>query len=140
MEQFNGEVNVYLHEAAVDLWENGGSAREFGFEFDPGPLPNRILAGGETLQIGNADFKVLHTPGHTPGHITFYSQKISSAFCGDLIFFHGVGRTDLAISNAQHLMRSIKEEIFTLPDDTILYPGHGKSTTVREEKLNNPFI
>ena len=92
------------------------------------------------LSIGNITFTVLHTPGHTPGDVTYYCESERAAFCGDLIFFHGVGRTDLAGSNERDLIASIENKIFTLPEDTILYPGHGRATTVAEEKQNNPFI
>ena len=83
---------------------------------------------------------VFHTPGHTPGHVTFYAEEIQAAFCGDLIFYHGVGRTDLNGSDFYKLKNSIIEKIYTLPPDTILYNGHGQPTTVIEEINNNPFI
>ena len=96
--------------------------------------------GGDSIKIGETAIQVLHTPGHSRGHVTYYCVDESIAFCGDLIFYHGVGRTDLSVSNESDLFASIQHKIFTLPDDTRLFPGHGKSTTVVEEKLNNPFI
>lgn len=141
LEQYAGrDIQSAIHKNAANLWEKGGSAREFGFDFDPGPLPNKILSDNEILKIGTTEFTVLHTPGHTPGHVTFYDAQDNIAFCGDLIFYHGIGRTDMAISSTPILMKSISQKIFTLPDETRLYPGHGQFTTVREEKNNNPFL
>ncbi|MCD6356217.1 MAG: MBL fold metallo-hydrolase [Anaerolineaceae bacterium] len=140
VDQFNGEVEVAIHHDALALWKTGGGARDFGFDFDPGQTPGKIITNNEIVKLGKNNFTVFHTPGHTPGHVTFYSSKNMVAFCGDLIFYHGIGRTDLPISNTDQLLESIYQKIFTLPDQTILYPGHGPSTTVCEEKLNNPFI
>lgn len=139
-EQFQHEIRVFIHPQALPLWEKGGGAKDFGFDFEPGSAPQNLMEDGDTLSCGAYHFTVLHTPGHTPGHVTFYCGAERVAFCGDLIFYHGVGRTDLAGSDEAALIRSITEKIFTLPEDTILYPGHGNSTTVKEEKLNNPFI
>ncbi len=141
LEQYAGsDIQAAIHKNAVNLWKIGGSARDFGFDFDPGPLPKKILSGNDILKIGTTEFTVLHTPGHTPGHITFYDAQDNIAFCGDLIFYHGIGRTDLTISSTPSLMKSISQKILTLPDETRLYPGHGQFTTVGEEKNNNPFL
>ena len=138
--QFGGEPQIYLHPADLQLWLTGGGALDFGFEFDAGDQPDILFENEQTLKLGNIMIKVLHTPGHTPGHVTFHLPNSNAAFCGDLIFYHGVGRTDLAYSNQDDLFLSVKEKIFTLPDNTLLYPGHGPSTSVGEEKENNPFI
>jgi len=140
IQQTGEKIDVYLHKDAVELWENSGSARDFGFDFDSGPVPNKILEGKEILNFSGTVIHVLHTPGHTPGHVTFYIPALGSAFCGDLIFHRGVGRTDLPNGSAEQLLGSIQDKIFTLPDNTILYPGHGPSTTVIDEKNNNPYI
>jgi len=134
------DIQAAIHKNAVNLWKIGGSARDFGFEFDPGPLPKIILSDNDILKIGTTEFTVLHTPGHTPGHVTFYDSQDNVAFCGDLIFYHGIGRTDLSISNTHSLMKSISQKILPLPEETRLYPGHGQFTTVGEEKNNNPFL
>jgi hydroxyacylglutathione hydrolase len=133
-------VKVAIHKDAIELWNNGGSAREFGFEFDPGPIPQIILKENDILSVGKYQFKVLHTPGHTPGHVIFYCSEENIAFCGDVIFYHSIGRTDLAISNTNDLIENISKKILTLPTNTHLYPGHGQSTNVGEEKINNPYI
>jgi len=132
--------SVMIHPLALPLWNNAGGSKDFGFDFDPGKAPDHLVHDGDTLAIGDLSFIVLHTPGHTPGHVTFYCAQEKVAFCGDLIFFHGVGRTDLKGSEPQALIKNITDKIFSLPDDTILYPGHGQPTTVKEEKLHNPFI
>jgi glyoxylase-like metal-dependent hydrolase (beta-lactamase superfamily II) len=138
--ELDSAVPVKIHPDAVPLWNSGGGAADFGFEFDPGPAPHDTITEGEMLSVGSITFTVLHTPGHTPGDVTYYCESERAAFCGDLIFYHGVGRTDLAGSNESDLIASITSKIFNLPDATILYPGHGRSTTVAEEKQNNPFI
>jgi hydroxyacylglutathione hydrolase len=140
LDQYKNRVKAIIHKEEIDLWKNGGSARDFGFNFDPGPLPEIVISDNTILTIGKYKFAVLHTPGHTPGHVTFYCSEESIAFCGDLIFYHGVGRTDLAISSTSDLMDSISNKILSLPDTTRLYPGHGQFTTVGEEKRNNPYI
>ena len=138
--QFGGEPQIHLHLADLQLWQAGGGARDFGFDFDAGDQPDVLFKDEQTFKLGNSVIKALFTPGHTPGHVTFYFPNSNAAFCGDLIFFHGIGRTDLASSNQDDLFNSIKNKIFTLPDSTLLYPGHGPSTSVGEEKENNPFI
>ncbi len=140
LDQYKGEIQAAMHKDAVNLWKMGGSARAFGFDFDPGPPPTKLLSDNDILKIGTTEFTVLHTPGHTPGHVTFYDAQDNIAFCGDLIFYHGIGRTDLAISSTADLMKSISQKILTLPDETQLYPGHGQFSTVGEEKKNNPFL
>ncbi len=138
--QFGNNLIVGLHSADLDLWREGGSSKEFGFDFSVGSEPNLILEDKQILQMGKIPIEVLHTPGHTPGHVTFSIKGALAAFCGDLIFYHGVGRTDLKISNEAHLLQSIKEKILTLDPETTLYPGHGPVTTVQEEIENNPFL
>lgn len=138
--QFNGEPKIALHQADLSLWLEGGGARDFGFDFDAGDQPDMILEEEQEFELGNSKVNVLFTPGHSSGHVTYHFPESEMAFCGDLIFYHGVGRTDLKYSDQDSLVMSIKQKIFTLPDQTILYPGHGPSTTVGEEKLNNPFL
>jgi glyoxylase-like metal-dependent hydrolase (beta-lactamase superfamily II) len=138
--QLNDEPRVYLHHSDLQLWLDGGGARDFGLNFDSGRNPDVILGDDEQLKIGGLKCDMLRTPGHTPGHVTFYFPHSAAAFCGDLIFFHSVGRTDLSYSSQDYLIRSITGKIFTLPEETVLYPGHGPTTTVGEEKANNPFL
>ena len=133
-------VPVAMHTLDMGLWKGGGGSKDFGFEFDPGLAPDLIVTVGQVLPLGETTITVLHTPGHSFGHVTYLDLKDKAAFCGDLIFYHGVGRTDLDVCNEDDLFASIRSKILTLPDDTVLYPGHGSKTTVAEEKENNPFL
>jgi hydroxyacylglutathione hydrolase len=140
VEQSQSPLPVFIHPAALPLWQDTGGARDFGFDFDPGAAPQDLVRDGDTLFIGASSFTVLHTPGHTPGHVTYHCAAEGAAFCGDLIFHHGVGRTDLPGGDESILIKNITEKIFTLPEQTRLFPGHGSATTVKEEKSNNPFL
>ncbi|MBW1888042.1 MAG: MBL fold metallo-hydrolase [Deltaproteobacteria bacterium] len=140
LEQCAPQAQAVMHQEAIPLWKTGGGAEDFGFEFDPGNVPEKIITENDVLNIGSSNFTVLHTPGHTPGHVTFYSPQDAIAFCGDLIFYHSVGRTDLGNSDSSKLLKTIREKNITLPEHTVLYPGHGPFTTVGEEKANNPFL
>lgn len=137
---------VALHPADHGLWRAEGGAPLFGFKIDPGPEPTIDLFDGQVLQLGGARIEVRFTPGHTLGHCIFYvppgppATAAGLCFCGDLIFQNSVGRTDLPGSDPDALVRSIKTQIYTLPDNTRLLPGHGAETTVGYEKKNNPFV
>lgn len=102
------------------------------------PPPDRLLKDGDIITIDSLSFCVVHTPGHTPGHISLVSNEY--AFVGDVIFQGSIGRTDFPKASSQQLIESIRNKIYQLPDNTILYPGHGPNTSVGEEKRNNPFI
>jgi len=84
--------------------------------------------------------RVLATPGHSPGSLSFYFAELGAVFVGDLLFYRSVGRTDFPGSSERELMRSVRTKIFTLPENTLVYPGHGPETTVGQERLNNPFF
>ncbi|HEY59419.1 MAG TPA: MBL fold metallo-hydrolase [Anaerolineae bacterium] len=137
---FNPKIPIALHPKDFNLWAEGGGAKEFGFDFSPGLLPEIKLSHKQILSLGDSELEVRHTPGHTQGHVVFYYKYDNVLFCGDLIFFHSIGRTDLPTSNPDDLFKSIYEEIFTFPDETRLLSGHGPPTTVIEEKTNNPFL
>ncbi|MDO8662039.1 MAG: MBL fold metallo-hydrolase [Candidatus Omnitrophota bacterium] len=102
----------------------------------------KLLEDNQLIELDGVELKVLHTPGHTAGGIALVMQKPEKgiAFTGDTLFCHGIGRSDLASGNQALLIKSIKERLFTLPDDTKIYPGHGKSSSIGEEKKNNPFL
>jgi len=102
------------------------------------PPADRLLEEGDIIEVEDIRLKVLHTPGHTPGHITLVAGE--AAFVGDVIFRDSIGRTDFPHSNFADLERSIREKIYALPDETILYNGHGPETTVGYEKIHNPFV
>ena len=131
---------VALHPADHVLWRAEGGAPFFGYKIDPGPEPTIDLQHGQILKLGSIEFEVRHTPGHTPGMCILYVASEGVCFCGDLIFRDSVGRTDLPGGDWETLLKSIHEQVFTLPDETRLLSGHGPETTVGEEKQANPYL
>ncbi len=103
-----------------------------------GVPPARLLKNGDRLEFSDISLTVIATPGHTPGSSCFYAPGV--LFSGDTLFAEGVGRTDLPGGSAEALFNSIRERIFSLAGDTIIYPGHGERTTVAREKSSNPFF
>lgn len=118
----------------TELGQGGvyGFPRVEAFQNAPTPLGEASFIGLKCL--------CLATPGHTPGSVTFYFPEAGAAFVGDLIFYRSVGRTDFPGGNHEDLERSVRENIFTLPDDTVLYSGHGIDTTVHSERTHNPYF
>ena len=131
---------VALHPNDHVLWRAGGGGALFGFKIDPGPEPTIDFTHGQILKLGSAQLEVRFTPGHTTGHCVLYCAEAKVCFCGDLIFAGSVGRTDLPGGDWDTLEQSIREQIYTLPDDTRLLSGHGPETTVGNEKKFNPFV
>lgn len=131
---------VALHPDDHVLWRAGGGGAAFGFDIDPGPEPTIDFQQGMKLQLGSNELEVRHTPGHTKGLCVLYVASANVCFCGDLIFNGSVGRTDLPGGDWDTLVKSIRTQIFTLPDETRLLSGHGEETTVGEEKQHNPFV
>lgn len=99
-----------------------------------------FLKEGDTLTIGTDELLVIEAPGHSPGHICFYCAAQGFLIGGDVLFQGSIGRTDLPGGNHAQLIKSIKEKLFVLPDETIVYSGHGSPTTIGEEKLHNPYL
>jgi glyoxylase-like metal-dependent hydrolase (beta-lactamase superfamily II) len=132
-------VPVYLHPAEEELWHKGGGGALFGFyirtDAETTPLRAELK-----LNVGSYDFQVRHTPGHRPGHCVFYCAAERLLFSGDLIFRRSVGRTDLPGGNWQDLEKSIREQIYTLPAETRILPGHGAATSVGAERAGNEFV
>jgi hydroxyacylglutathione hydrolase len=133
-------VPVGLHPADLDLYQQGGGGKKFGFPSNPGPMPEITLAHQQEIRVGSFTLSVLYSPGHTPGHVVFYCKEASDAFCGDLIFAGSVGRTDLPGGSHARLIQSIRTQILPLPGETRLLTGHGAETTVADESLSNPFL
>lgn len=106
------------------------------------PPADRVVKEGDRVEVGAAAFGVIHLPGHTPGGMGLVSQNESPTvcFCGDTLFAGGMGRTDFPGGDYEALLESIREKLLTLPDDAVLYPGHGPETTVRRERESNPFL
>ncbi len=112
----------------------------YGLNYDPSPLPEKFIDEGDVISFGNTKLKVLFTPGHAPGHVVFYNAENNFVINGDVLFNGSIGRTDLPFSNFGTLENSIKTKLYTLPDKTIVYCGHGPATTIGYEKKNNPFV
>jgi hydroxyacylglutathione hydrolase len=129
-----------LHPAELPILRARGGASWFGVFVKESPLPDVELADGQVLEVGTLRFRVLYTPGHSPGGVTFYLEEEGVAFGGDVLFASGVGRTDLHGGDWDTMMRSIREVLFALPDETVLYPGHGPQTTIGREKAHNPWV
>jgi hydroxyacylglutathione hydrolase len=129
------------HEASVPFFftakEIGSS---FGYTINSIPDPRKFLEEGELVTFGNATLKTLYTPGHADGSVCFYCEKDQFVITGDVLFKDTIGRTDLPSGDFDLLMKSIHDKLFALPEDTVVYPGHGPETTIGYEMMNNPFI
>lgn len=104
------------------------------------PAASEALDEGMELKLGETMWRVMHTPGHSPGGVVLYNEAGGVALVGDTLFAGSIGRSDFPTSDQDALFASIKEKILTLPDETVVYPGHGESTTVGEERVSNPFV
>jgi glyoxylase-like metal-dependent hydrolase (beta-lactamase superfamily II) len=136
------DVEVFLHSEDYFLYKTAVEhATLFGFDIEP-PTSNPSFFNMNigTKKIGSFAIDVIHTPGHSPGSVSFYSKENNAVFVGDLIFDHSVGRTDVPGGSFEELEESIQKEIYTLGDDCVIYSGHGPKTTVGREKTQNPFV
>lgn len=104
------------------------------------PPCDRVLRDGDELELPGGPWKVLHTPGHSPGSVTLWSPRQSVAFVGDALFAGSIGRTDFPGCSFEELQRSIRQRLYTLPPETRCYPGHGPETTIGREMQSNPFV
>ena len=132
---------IYIHQDAVEMLEDAPrSASRWGLNIPPMPAPDELLEKGQTISLGNLTVHVLFTPGHAPGHVSFHIPEYETLFDGDVLFQQGIGRTDFPESDHASLIRSIREELLTLPDETRIFPGHGNPTTIGAERRRNPFL
>ena len=130
---------LLMHRADLDLVKRlEEQSLYFGFRATPSPAPDRFLEEGDEIRVGGTRLTVLHTPGHSPGGICLVTD--GTAFVGDTLFAGSIGRTDLPGGSAETLLTSIREKLLTLPDDTVIYPGHGPATTIGHERRHNPFL
>lgn len=135
-------IPVYAHAEAVEVIEHPelqASMAIPGMEF-VGAKVDHILKHDEHFELGGMRFEVREAPGHAPGSLLFYLPDGGCCFSGDVIFDSSVGRTDLPGGDMSQLQSSIRNQVYTLPDETVLYPGHGSSTLVGKEKISNPFV
>ena len=132
-------IPLYAGEADVPLLESlNEQAALFGMDRTELPEINGFLDDGEHFSTAGFEYTVFHTPGHSPGSFCVHIK--GSVFVGDVLFFDSIGRTDLYGGSYPVLMQSIKEKLLVLPDETVVYPGHGPATTIGREKQNNPFL
>ena len=132
------DVPVYLHPADRPLYDRGAAqAAVYGVPFEQPPAPDRELAEGDVLTLGALRFDVLHVPGHAPGHVVLVTD--GHMIGGDLLFAGSIGRTDLPFSDPDRMMESL-ERVAALPEETMVYPGHGPTTAIGRERRTNPFL
>lgn len=113
---------------------------KWGMSFKNYDGPVHFIHEGDTIVLGNDTLKVILAPGHSPASMCFYAEKEKFLIGGDVLFYQSIGRTDLPGGDHETLLRSIREQLFVLPDDVVVYPGHGRPTTIGYEKRNNPFL
>lgn len=132
---------VLIHaEAEPMLKQAPTQAMMMGLKFSKVPTVDRHIEDEETLKVGGLSLRSLYTPGHAPGHLAFYIESEGIVLAGDALFAGSVGRVDLPGGSIEVLMKSIKERLLTLPDETAVHPGHGPETTIGSEKAYNPFL
>lgn len=115
-------------------------AELFGVRITPPPEPTHFLKEGDVIKLGEGSFSVLHAPGHSPGSVCFYNEAEGFVIGGDVLFQGSIGRTDLWEGSFPTLIDSIKTKLLSLPDETVVYSGHGPTTTVGQERQTNPFL
>jgi hydroxyacylglutathione hydrolase len=129
-----------IHRAEEPMLKSGGGAASFGLRGFSSPPVDLYLEEGDVLTLGQVKLKVLYTPGHSVGSISLLNEKEKAVFDGDVLFNMGIGRTDLTGGDFETLMESIRNKLLTLPDDTVVYSGHGPATTIGRERASNPFL
>jgi hydroxyacylglutathione hydrolase len=132
------DVPMYMHPADQPLYDRGAmQAAVYGLPFEQPPAPDHELVDGDVLTVGSVSFDVLHVPGHAPGHVAFV--RPGCMLGGDLLFAGSIGRTDLPLADPERMMESL-ERVAGLPEDTVVYPGHGPATSIGQERATNPFL
>jgi hydroxyacylglutathione hydrolase len=132
---------VLMHaEAEPMLKELPTQAIMMGMRFGRVPTVDRYVQDDEVLEVGDLGLRSLYTPGHAPGHLAFYVEDEGLVLSGDALFAGSIGRVDLPGGSMEVLMRSIEERLLTLPDETVVYSGHGPRTTIGNERTSNPFL
>jgi len=135
------DAPIFIHPDAIDMLKHAPQAASmWGLHVSDPPTADEMLEEGQRIAVGKLSFDVLLTPGHAPGHVSFYLPEHDVIFDGDVLFQRGIGRTDFPQSDHATLMRSIREELLTLPDETRVFSGHGNPTTIGDERRRNPFL
>lgn len=136
-----GNIPVYLHPEDKIIFNNSYKAAQlWEIPFRQPQTETQDLSDRQILKLNDTEVYCLFTPGHAPGHIAFYIPDSNFVLSGDALFKGGIGRTDFVMGNHQQLLESIRTKLFTLPDDTVVYSGHGPKTTIGFEKQTNPFL
>ena len=135
-----GELPVYVEENDLELLHRAELNESITYTAGYSYAGGEVIHDGDILSLIGYEFKVIHTPGHTAGGVCYYVEAANALFSGDTLFCCSVGRSDFATSSTSALIRSIKEKLFLLPDQTIVYPGHMGATTIGNEKVNNPYV
>jgi hydroxyacylglutathione hydrolase len=135
------KLDLHIHpleKAVLDYAPEAGKRWNLPFSNYQGPI--NYIRKGDLIRLGNDELAIIEAPGHSPGHICFYSEAQQFLIGGDVLFRKSIGRTDLPGGNHQQLLNSIRQQLFILPDAVRVYPGHRESTTIGYEKKNNPFL
>lgn len=134
------KLPLYAHKNAEKFIKNlVNHAKLYNFEVQESIPISNYLEEGDSLNFGNSELKVIHVPGHSPGSLVYYSVESSFAIVGDVLFKGSIGRTDLEDGDLDLLLDGIYKKLYTLPEETTIFPGHGPSTTISYEKASNPF-
>jgi hydroxyacylglutathione hydrolase len=137
--KFDLELHLHpLEEKVLAFAPTSGQMWGLNFENYSGPL--HFINDGDIIELGNDKLEVILAPGHSPGSICFYCKEQNILIGGDVLFYESIGRTDLPGGDHETLLKSIRERLFVLPDETSVYSGHGPSTTIEHEKKHNPFL
>lgn len=130
-----------VHQDDVYFIENHlVSATMYGLQAEQSPMPKAFIKEGDVINFGNSTLQTLHTPGHSPGSISYYNLEDKFIIGGDVLFYGSIGRSDLPMGNHETLIKSIKEKLMSLGDEMKVYSGHGIPTTIGFERMNNPFL
>jgi len=135
------DIKVYIHKLDAEMLTGASSniSSLMGQSFSTAPA-DFACEEGDVIESAGIKLEVIHTPGHTPGGVCLYSSDEGIVFVGDTLFADSIGRTDFPGGSMGRLVKSIKEKLLTLPDDTVVYPGHGPTTTIAQEKQHNPYL
>lgn len=134
------DIPVFLHEDEKQVLEDPRLNLSGVFGTDYSYRKVECVRDNQILELAGLNLKVIHTPGHTAGGCCYYEESEGVLISGDTLFYHNVGRTDFPTGSMATLVRSIKEKLFCLPDNVVVYPGHDASTCIRDEKIHNPYV